>query len=390
MDNQKHLFNLPDNHHYINCAYLSPLLKSVDRAGRMGIARKNHPWKVTPDHFFQDSNQLRSLFAEIVNAPREDHVAILPAVSYGLATVARNLNTEKGNTIILAGEQFPSNVYIWKRFCKQHNCQLKMVDPPENTRERGKLWNQRLLEAIDDDTLLVALGNIHWTDGTLFDIKAIGDRVQQVDGYFVVDGTQSVGALPVNVQEVSIDALICAGYKWLMGPYSMTLGYFSPRFHTGLPLEEGWIVRKDSEDFSSLIDYQEGYQPGAQRFDVGERSNFILVPMMIAALKQIIAWNPAQIQQYCRNLTEPLVEKLPELGYQVEDPHWRAHHMFGIRLPDKVDSNNLQQTLKERNIHISVRGTAIRIAPNVYNDTNDIQALLDALKVSTQHQDKKG
>lgn len=380
MECQKHLFSLDQNHHYLNCSYLSPLLKSVEEAGIKGIRRKKHPWEVSPEDFFADSNQLRTLFADVVHAEHANNIAIMPAVSYGLATVAKNLDPQKGNTIVIAGEQFPSNVYAWNRYCEQHNCTLKVVDLPEDFENRGEKWNRRILDAIDEETLLVALANVHWTDGTLFDLKTIGQRSRQSDAYFVIDGTQSVGALPIDVQEVKPDALICAGYKWLMGPYSMTLGYFGPQLQDGIPLEEGWITRKGSEDFSALIDYSEGYQPGAQRFDVGERSNFILVPMMIEALEQILKWKPENIQKYCKNLTADLVQKLPEYGFQIEDPNWRGHHMFGIRLPDHITKERLQQQLDQANIHLSIRGSAIRISPNVYNDKQDIEALLSVLE----------
>lgn len=380
MDCQKHLFSLPDIHHYINCSYLSPLLKSVEQAGIRGIKSKNQPWQITPDHFFDDSNTLRSLFAQLINALKAEDVAIMPAVSYGLATAAKNIDPGKGNSIIISGEQFPSNVYVWKRFCKEHDCELKVVDPPEKIEQRGQKWNERLIEAIDTDTLLVAMGNVHWADGTLFDLEAIGSKARENDAYFVIDGTQSVGALPIDVQQIKPDALICAGYKWLMGPYAIALGYFGPRLQDGIPLEEGWIVRKNSENFSSLVLYEDDYQPGAQRFDVGERSNFILVPMMIEALKQILEWDPKNIQAYCKELTADLVEELPDLGYQIEDPDWRGRHMFGIRLPKQIPIEKLKQQLDEHNIYVSVRGSAVRISPNVYNDERDITILFEVLK----------
>jgi len=379
MDCQKQLFTLDNNHHYLNCSYLSPLPKPVEEAGINGIRQKKKPWSVTPKDFFTNSNQLRSLFADLINAEDPDHIAIIPAVSYGLATVAKNLDPRKGTKIVVAGEQFPSNIYVWKRFCEQHDCELKVVNPPQEFRNRGEKWNQNLQDAINEDTLLVALGNIHWTDGTLFDLKSIGRKARHSDAYFVIDGTQSVGALPFDVQEINPDALICAGYKWLMGPYSMTLGYYGPRLLDGIPLEEGWITRAGSEDFSALINYSDGYQPGARRYDVGERSNFILVPMMIEALKLIKKWNPQNVQNYCHSLTSELVRELPKYGYRIEDEKWRGHHMFGIRLPDHITQEILHKKLNERNIHLSVRGSAIRIAPNVYNDEQDIKALLNLL-----------
>ena len=384
MDCQKHLFSLPDDHHYLNGAYFSPLLKTVEAAGITGIQQKREPWHTKPHHFFEQSNQLRSLFAKLINAPDANTIAIIPSASYGLSTVAKNLPDKTSKKIIIVGEQFPSNVYPWKRYCRTSGCKLQVITAPGEFVDRGKVWNQRILEAIDSETLMVAIGNVHWSDGTLFDLTKISERARDAEALLVIDGTQSVGALPLDVQSVQPDALICAGYKWLMGPYSIGMAYFGEHFRNGTPLEEGWIERKDSEDFSGLVRYAREYQPGAIRHDVGERSNFILVPMMAEALKQINAWQPDQVQSYCRNLTKELAEKLPEYGYKMEEPGRRAHHLFGIHLPKHIQPKELQEKLAANNIHVSVRGSALRISPNVYNDEQDIDALQKVLGRATR------
>lgn len=379
MNCQKQLFSLPYDQHYLNCAYFSPLLKTVEDAGIQGIKQKREPWCVEPAAFFDDSNKLRGLFAQLVDAANLNQIAILPSASYGLSTIAHNLPVRPGKKIIIAGEQFPSNVYPWIRFCQENNCDLQVVKPPDVFKNRGEKWNELILDAIDSNTLMVALGNIHWTDGTVFKLEEIGKRAREVDAYLVIDGTQSVGALPFNVQKIQPDALICAGYKWLMGPYSMALGYFGERLLNGIPIEEGWIERKKSEKFAGLVNYTDEYQPGAVRYDVGERSNFILVPMMIKALEQILEWKPENIQAYCRQLTSKLTEELPLHGFKIEHKDWRAHHLFGIHLPEHVKADQLKQELTENNIHVSVRGSALRISPNVYNDGKDIAALREVM-----------
>jgi selenocysteine lyase/cysteine desulfurase len=380
MDCQKHLFTLPDHHHYLNGAYFSPLLKTVEEAGIEGVRQKREPWHLQPKHFFENTNTLRSLFCRLINADDSNQVAILPATSYGISTVANNLPAKAdGKKIIVIGEQYPSNIYPWRRYCGHSGCGIETIRAPEKFDGRGKKWNERILDAIDTNTLMLAMANIHWTDGTLFDLESIGQRARDVGAYFVIDGTQSVGALPFDVQQLQPDALICAGYKWLMGPYSIALGYFSERFNDGIPLEEGWIERQGSDDFAGLVNYTDEYQAGAVRYDVGESSNFILLPMMIKALEQILEWGPANIQNYCKELTRDLTKELSQQNYQIEDPDWRTHHLFGIHLPEHIRPKELQQKLTENNIHVSVRGSALRVSTNVYNDERDIAALRKVL-----------
>lgn len=383
LTSQKHLFSMPEGHHYLNCSYLSPLLKRVEQAGIEGIRGKSRPWETTPDTFFHDSESVRSLFADLIHAENPDQIAIMPAVSYGMGTVVNNLPKTPGKEIIIAGEQFPSNVYPWEAFARRTGMSIKQIDAPKGE-NRGKKWNEAILNSINNNTLLVALGNIHWTDGTLFKICEISEKVHSVGGYLVIDGTQSVGALSLNIQQVKPDALICAGYKWLMGPYGIALGYFGPRLTGGIPLEEGWIVRKNSEDFTALIDYEEDYQPGAIRYDMGQRSNFISLPMMREALAQVDEWGISNIQIYIKQLTDQLIPDLIGAGYKIEEEAYRAPHMFGARVPDGADMAGIRNALHERNIHVSVRGSAIRISPHLYNDEADIEALKECLLTSVE------
>jgi len=376
---QKHLFSLDPDLHYINGAYMSPLLKSVEEAGIEGLQRKRQPQRIAPADFFEDAERLRSLFAELIHARSADEVALIPSASYGMAIVAQNLPARRGQKIVVAEAQFPSNVYPWMQMADARGLDLEFVPMPVEKEQRGKIWNERLLLAIDDRTALVALGHIHWANGTRFDLERIADKTHRHGGLIVVDGTQSVGALPLDVQAFGLDALVCAGYKWLMGPYSSGYAWFGSAFANGLPIEENWINRHNSQDFARLVDYQADYQPGARRFDVGERSNFIAVPMCIAALEQILRWGPENVQAYCRNLTDACLPKWAALGYHTEDPTWRAAHLFGLELPAHIRPDALQQKLKDAGISVSVRGDFVRISPHVYNDSADMEALTEAL-----------
>lgn len=372
-------FSLPGDLHYLNCAYMGPLPKATEEAGMEGIRRKRVPTGIFPSDFFETSDELRSLFAGLVHVGDAQRIAILPGVSYGIAVAARNLPMGAGQNVVMTHEQFPGNVHAWTRKAREAGGEARFVEPPEGA-GRGAGWNQRILEAIDAQTAIVALPHVHWTDGTLFDLVEIGRRAREVGAALVIDATQSVGALPFDVGEVRPDALICAAYKWLLGPYSVALGYFSERFDDGTPLEETWIGRDLSEDFQHLVDYQDAYQPGALRYDVAERSNFTLLPMAVASLKLITAWKPAAIQAYCRDLTRDLLPEAASLGFTVEDPEWRGSHIFGLRMPESIDLAGLKGALERRKVSASLRGTALRLSPNVYNDASDVGALLEGLR----------
>lgn len=375
---QKSLFNLDAQITYLNCAYMAPLLKSVEQAGILGIQRKREPYRVSPADFFYQPNELRQEFAGLINAPAS-RIAIVPSVSYGMAIVAKNLQIGKGENIIIAAEQFPSNVYPWLNLAQEKGAEIKIISPPDTTENRGKIWNESILNAIDTKTRLVATGNVHWADGTKFDLAQIRTRTREVGSLLAIDGTQSVGALPLDVQKIQPDFLVCAGYKWLMGPYGIGLAYISEYFDEGKPLEENWINRLGSENFNQLVNYVSEYEPHAMRYEMGERSNFITVPMMLTALQQINAWEPENIQSYCRNLTKESINLLQNRGFWIEDEAYRSSHLFGIRLPKHLSMTDVQAKLQANQVFVSIRGNAIRVAPHIYNDSTDMAKLVNCL-----------
>ena len=372
-------FTLPPQITYLNCAYMAPLLKSVEKEGIKGLRKKRNPTHVSPQDFFTDTEVLRQEYAKLIHANNPSRIVVIPSVSYGMATVAKNINIKKDQHIIVASEQFPSNYYPWQSLSEETGASLKSVAPPEGFTNRGKQWNEKILDAINTNTRAVAIGNVHWADGTRFDLEAIRKRTTEVGALLIIDGTQSVGAMPFDVETVKPDALICAGYKWLLGPYSIGLAYYGEYFDQGKPIEENWINRLNSEDFASLINYQTNYQSGSLRYEVGEHSNFILVPMLLKAVQQLNNWGVTHIQEYCASISEERIVLLREKGFVIEDNAWRGAHLFGVRLPAGADLEKVKANLLTHKIYVSVRGNSIRIAPNVYNTESDFKKLTKVL-----------
>ena len=379
---QRPRFQLPSDLHYLNCAYMAPLAREVEAAGREGMARRRDPSTIVPDDFFGQADALRERFARLIGGSDPRRVAIIPAVSYGIATAARNVEISSGQNIVILGEQFPSNVYAWMRRANESDATIRTVDrPAAGEHGAGAAWNERLLDAIDRDTAVVATPIVHWADGTRFDVAAVGQRAREVGAAFVIDGTQSIGAMPFDVEEVAPDALVVAGYKTLFGPYQSGLAWFGERFDGGVPLEEPWAARESSELFvAGRLEYVQEYRPAAARYDVGERSNQIQVPMLNAALDMVLELRPERVQEYCATLLEPFEDAFREAGFDLEDRSWRGAHLFGLRSRRGLDADATATALRRARVFVSVRGTAIRVAPQVYNDNSDLEALAATLR----------
>jgi selenocysteine lyase/cysteine desulfurase len=360
----------------LNIAAQSPSFKAIYDAGLEGLKQKNQPQTIALSDYFEPVIELKKLFAKLVDVDDYNRVVTIPSVSYGMATVANNIKLNAGDEILVMHEQFPSNIYAWQKLANTYGAVLKTIKPPETNHNRVKHWNESILEAITNKTAVVAMGHIHWSNGSVFDLKAIRQKTKSQNALLIIDGSQSIGALPFSVKELQPDALICAGYKWLFGPYGCGYAYYGPYFDNGNPIEENWSNRLNSENFAGLTNYESKYKPLANRYSVGESGNFIYVKMQIVALKQVIAWSPKSIQEYCKTISTEAVKKLKKLGCEIEDDNYRSHHLFGIKLPDDLDLKILKSALAERHIFVSFRGKYIRISCHLFNTVEDFNNLV--------------
>jgi len=370
---QRHLFDIPDDVAYLNCAYMSPLLKSALEAGTAGLVRKTHPWQLTADQFFTGSEEFRATAAQFFACPT-DCVAIVPSASYGIETAARNLPVRKGQSILVLDEQFPSNYYPWQRLAEKNGATLKVVPWPND-----EDWTTAILNALTPEVAIAALPHVHWTSGGRLDLARIGQACRNLSAALALDLTQSLGALPFDVSIVQPDFAVAACYKWLLGPYSTGVLYVAPSWHNGSPLEEGWIQRANSQDFSSLILYCEEYDAGARRFDMGERSNFALLPAAVRAMRQLLEWKIAEISETCGALNRQLAGPARELGFHAPEEPLRAPHYLCLRTKAAIP-RELMQILARENIFVSVRGSSIRVSPHVYNTSEDCDRLIACLR----------
>jgi selenocysteine lyase/cysteine desulfurase len=368
---QRHLFDLPREVAYFNCAYMSPLLREAVGRGQRGLALKARPWQIRPGDFFWGPDAARAAFGRVLGA-EADGVAIVPAASYGIAVAASNLPLHPRDRILLAADQFPSNVHPWRRRARDTGAEIVMVADRD-----GDLTGP-ILEAIDERTAIVALPHCRWTDGALIDLVAVGATARDAGAALVLDLTQSAGALPIDVAAVDPDFVVAAAYKWLLGPYATGFLYVAPRHREGRPLEEHWMGREGAEDFSGLVDYRDAYRPGAVRFDMGEAPNFALLPAAIAALEQIAEWGVGAIAGTLAVRTRAIAVRAAPLGLVAGDPALRAGHFLGLGLPAGI-RGDLVERLAAENVHVSVRGRSLRVTPHLYNDDEDVDRLIDAL-----------
>ena len=370
---QRHLFEIPEGVTYLNCAYMSPLMRSVVDAGKAGLERKARPWEIRTEDFFNREEDLRGLAAQLFQCTVND-VAIVPSASYGLSTAALNLPVPRGEKILVLEEQFPSNFYPWHRLAREKQAEVSIVPWPED----GD-WTAGVLRELKDGVAIAALPHTQWTSGGLLDLARIGEACRQHGTALVLDLTQSLGAYPFDAEKVQPDFAVAATYKWLLGPYSLGVMYVAPKRQNGKPLEDNWIQRDNAREFSGLIRYTDGFEPGARRFDMGERSNFALLPAAIRAMEQLLAWGVKEISETIGLFSRRLIKNAEEFGWNTPPERLRAPHYVCLRSATPPPES-LQENLAKERVYVSLRGKSIRVTPHVFNSEEDIDRLLHLLK----------
>jgi selenocysteine lyase/cysteine desulfurase len=372
---QREVFDIPDDVAYFNCASLAPLLRVSVEAGAAASGRRARPWLTGGGDWFTEAEERRALFAELAGVDPEG-VALVPATSYGLAVAAANLTARPGQRVLVLADDFPSNRYTWQRFAGRTGAEVVTVE-----RRYGQRWGEAVVAALDERVAVVAVLATHWTDGGSVDLAAIGARAREAGAALVVDASQAVGAMPLDWRRIRPDYLVTVGYKWLLGPFALGYLHVAESHRDGVPLEENWISRLGSEDFAALVDYQDRYQPGARRFDVGQRTHFETTPMAIAALRQLLDWEVPRIAATLGRLTGRIQDEVEAIGLRLTSSD-RVPHMLGIDLPDQA-LGAVAGALADAGVHAGVRGSSLRVSPHLWTTDQDVERLVSALTKAT-------
>jgi selenocysteine lyase/cysteine desulfurase len=373
---QRHLFDIPAGIAYFNTAYNSPLLNSSRTALVDASHAKSHPWERPAADFFSDAERIRELSASLFGGDADGY-AIVPAASYGLSAAARAIQpTLKANDrIVVLEEEFPSNVLPWRRVALETGAVIVTVPTPPDAD-----WTKAILAVIGRGARVAALSACHWTNGARLDLIAIGKACRAAGATLVVDASQALGAMPLDMTAVRPDFLVSAGYKWLLFPYGVGLMYVAEAWRNARPLEETWLARLNAADFSALVDYSDTYMPGARRFDVGEKCTTLL-PGAIAALEQLQTWGVGNVARELGEITDRIASRLETLGFALPPPSQRCPHYVGARVPPEL-TGNLVGSLRGQHVFISQRGSSIRVAPYLHVTEADVEQLFAAIDVA--------
>ena len=251
-------------------------------------------------------------------------------------------------------------------------------------------WTKNILTAIDDNTVLVTVPNVHWTDGSLIDIEQISqyiiDNQLRPKCHFLLDVTQSLGVMPFP-KNIEVDYVIGATYKWLFGPYGLGSMYVAPQHQQNEPLEYGWLTRSNARNFSELAQYVDDYQIGASRFDMGQSAQLQLMPIALSALRQIVnAWTVTKIYDTLSYHNSVLADRMQDIGLNVAERKDRGGHIIGIKFDEnKISGTEILERLRRENIYVSIRAGSLRVSPHLFCSPEEYDKFAEVMQGIVKH-----
>ena len=376
LGSQRDLFEMPRHICYLNSASWSPLPLKTLEAGRAAVGRKGTPWTLEPAFANRQHERARTAAARLIGADPAD-IALIPSISYGVATAAKLLTIDRGARIIVLADDHSSPVLEWQTRADAQGFTVETVGRPDD----GD-WTSAVLAAIERTGAppvgLASISSVHWSDGGWLDIERIGAALRQQGARFLVDATQSAGVLSMDVKRLDPDFVIFPTYKWLLGPYGRAFLYVAKRHQEGVPLEQTSAGRRDVRAENAVYFTDTSYVPDARRFDMGERDHFVSMEMASIGMEMLAGWGAAAVAQRLRMLTDRIAEGVSRLGVSMPERSVRAPHILCLGFKDGMPSG-LIEGLASEDVYVAARLGRLRISPHVFNDEADADRLVGAL-----------
>jgi len=317
--------------------------------------------------WFDDADRIRAQASQLVNAAPED-IALLPTASAALSLLLGGMEWAPGDRVVTLHNEFPNNLYYPALLAERH---VEFVETS---------WDG-FYDAISDRTRLVALSSVNYTNGFRPPLDEIAQFLRARGVTFYIDGTQSVGALRMDVGAIQPAMMAVNAYKWLMTPNGAGFTYVHPEQRRNLkPNVIGWRSHHGWRDVDQLHHGAPDFKETAEKYE-GGMLPFPSLYAMGASLELILELGPERIEQRVLSLASQLREMLRDLGGLLlydEAPHFESP-IVAARWPG-VEASNLARQLREKRILVSARHGNLRVSVHFYNGEQDLARLADGLR----------
>lgn len=355
---------------YFDHAAVAPISGPAQRAMTEWAADVAEHGDVHEPRWVQRIDEVRRLAGRLLNADPLD-IAFVKNTSEGIGIVAEGFPWRPGDNMVTAAEEYPANVYPWMNLAGR-GVEVRRVP----TRER-RIEIDDLRAATDSRTRLLSISSVEFASGFRNDLDTLGNLCRERGIHFFVDAIQSLGVLPLDVQQTPIDFLAADGHKWLLAAEGAGIFYIRRELVEQLhAVGVGWNSVVRSRDFGR-IDFQ--FKPHAGRWESGSL-NVCGIAGLGASLELLLPIGIPTVAGRVLELTDYLCEECAKAGFEVYSSRRPADksNIVSLVVPGK-DAQALKVRCREAGIVINQRAGRVRVSPHCYNTREEIDRLLAVL-----------
>jgi kynureninase len=356
---------------YLNTCSLGALSTRVERR----VAQYYATWhdrgaSAWYDVWWDALTELRASYAEVIGA-RPSEIALHASVSTATSVLASTIDYSRRPKVVTTALDFPTVVYQW--LVQQPNgVEVVVVESLDGI----SVPVQAIADAIDERTALVATSHVFFSTGAIQDIKVVADIAHARGALCFVDAYQSVGQIPLDVQDTGVDFLCAGGLKWLLGGPGIVFLYVREGLVPGSePKVSGWFANQHQFDFDP---YRIVWHSDARRFEQGTPS-LAAVFAQLGGIEIIREIGVPAVRAVVSDLTDDLVEHAKDAGLRpnvASDSETRAAI---VMLPHDDPASQVKR-LAAANIIADARPGYVRLSPFFYNLKEDNVAAIEVLR----------
>lgn len=363
---------------YFDVSAQGPMPKVAHRAAHAALEWKKFPQNMPETAYFDLPNRIRASVAKLIGA-KPDEIAVTTGASGGLLAAANSIEWRPGDEVIVARGDFPAQFTTWKPLEARGRLTVKVIAP----RERF-LSADDFIAAIGPGTRLVSAALVRHDDGSLLEAARVAAACHAHGALLLLDASQCVGALPLDVTALGADFIVAAAYKWLLGPYGTGFFWVRGELIESIPVGPFfWMALEGAHKFHAFSVEQMRVAPGARRWDAPETASFINLSALDASLDFVLHMGPETVLAHNRKLIERLYDRMPRDRCIVASPREPERRgpfaCFAARTAE--ESAALHERLRKANVFTSLREGCLRIAPHLYNSEHDIDRIIAEVTV---------
>jgi cysteine desulfurase / selenocysteine lyase len=364
-----------DGRAWLNCAHQGPLPRVAVAAAEGALADKAAPHRMTDEAFAEVPRRLKDALGRLVGVPA-DQVILGNSTTYGLQLLVQGVDWRAGDEVLLVDGDFPATIVPWLPLAER-GVRVRLLRPEGGVLEAGQLEAE-----LTPATRLFCTSWVFSFTGHAVDLAALGQVCRRAGVAFVVNGSQAVGARPLDLAGLPVDALVSCGFKWLCGPYGTGFCWLAPDLLASLTYRPAyWLGHLSQDDLRQEAAYRLRDDLGAAAYDVFGTANFLTFRPWTASVEYLLGLGVDQVAARDQGLVERFLQGLDPDRYRLVSPGQGPRRstlvVFGHHQPERTPE--LYRRLTAAGVDVAFRRGRLRVSPHLYNTEADLDRALEVL-----------